>query len=292
MTDPSPDRGGPGGGPTTRAPGRTRRPSPGGVRRRVAAPAGVPRPVAVVAAGGIVVLLVPLLALLLDAPWSTIGSLLLTTETLTAIRVSLIVSLSAVALSVAIGVPAAFVLARIDFPGKPLVRTIVTVPLVLPPVVTGVALLSGFGRRGLLGSITGWGLSATTAGAVLAATLVAMPFLILSVEGALRTSDPRYEQLAASLGAGPLARWWRVSLPMARPSILAGAILAWARALGEFGATITFAGNIEGVTRTLPLEVSIALESDPDRAVALSLLMLVVALAVLVGLRDRWVPRG
>ena len=251
----------------------------------------MPRPVIAVAVAGVLVLLVPLLALLLDAPWSTLGSLLFTGETLTAIRVSLVVSLSAVILSVVFGVPTAFVLARIEFPAKPLVRTIVTVPLVLPPVVTGVALLSGFGRRGLLGSLTGWGLSASTTGAVLAATLVAMPFLVLSVEGALRTTDPRYEQLAASLGARPLARWWRVSLPLARPSILAGAILAWARALGEFGATITFAGNIEGVTRTLPLDVSIALESDPDRAVALSLLMLTVALAVLVGLRDRWVPR-
>ena len=253
---------------------------------------GVPRPVLAVATGGIVLLVIPLLALLVDAPWSSLTSLLLTTETLTAIRVSLVVSLWAVVLSVVIGVPTAFVLARTEFTGKSLVRTIVTVPLVLPPVVTGVALGSGFGRRGLLGAVTGTGLSASTTGAVLAATLVAMPFLILSVEGALRNTDPRYEQVAASLGARPFARWWRVSLPLARPSILAGAILAWARALGEFGATITFAGNIEGVTRTLPLEVSIALESDPSRAIALSLVMLAVALTVLVLLRDRWVPRA
>lgn len=251
----------------------------------------VPRAVLVLAAIGIIALIVPLAALLLDVPWRDLPRLLATGETLTAVRVSLIVSLWAVFLSTVIGVPAAFLLARVDFAGKAIVRTIVTVPLVLPPVVTGVALSSGFGRRGLLGMLTGLGLTATTTGAVLAATLVAMPFLILSVEGSLRNSDPRYEQLAASMGAGPLARWWRVSLPLARPSIVAGAILAWARALGEFGATITFAGNVEGVTRTLPLEVSIALESDPDRAVALSLLMLVIALTVLVGLRDRWVPR-
>ncbi|MGI9613467.1 MAG: molybdate ABC transporter permease subunit, partial [Acidimicrobiales bacterium] len=227
-------------------------------RRRVATPGDVPRSVILLAAIGLVVLSVPLAGLLLDAPWGRLSALLLTSETLTAARVSLIVSLSAAALSVLIGVPAAFVLARTDFAGKAIVRTIVTVPLVLPPVVTGVALLSGFGRRGLLGSITGWGLSASTLGAIVAATLVAMPFLILSVEGALRTADPRYEEVAASFGARPFARWWRVSLPMIRPAILAGAILAWARALGEFGATITFAGNIEGVTRTLPLDVSIA----------------------------------
>ena len=259
--------------------------------RRTGTGRDVPGIVIAVAGVGIAVLVVPLLALLFDAPWRRLGELLLTTETVRAVRVSLVVSLWAVLLSVVIGVPTAFLLARTEFPGKALVRTVVTVPLVLPPVVTGVALASGFGRRGLLGSITGQGLSATTTGAVLAATLVAMPFLILSVEGALRNGDPRYERLAASLGAGPLARWWRVSLPMARPSILAGAILAWARALGEFGATITFAGNIEGVTRTLPLDVSIALESDPDRALALSILMLVVALTVLITLRDRWVPR-
>ncbi len=261
-------------------------------KRRVPDPSDVPRPVVALAVVGVAILVIPLLALLLDAPWRQLGRLLFTAETLTAVRVSLIVSLAAVFLSVVIGVPTAFVLARTEFRGKALVRTVVTVPLVLPPVVTGVALLSGFGRRGLLGSLTGRGLSASTTGAILAATLVAMPFLILSVEGALRNSDPRYEQLGASLGARPLARWWRISLPLARPSILAGAILAWARALGEFGATITFAGNIEGVTRTLPLEVSIALESDPDRAVALSLLMLAVALTVLVALRDRWVPRA
>lgn len=252
----------------------------------------VPRSVVAVAVVGVGLLVIPLVALLADAPWADLRSLLFTSSTLTAIRVSLIVSLSAVVLSVLIGVPAAFVLARADFVGKSLVRTVITVPLVLPPVVTGVALLSGFGRRGLLGSLTGWGLSSSTVGAVLAATLVAMPFLILSVEGALRNSDRRHEEVAASLGAKPLARWWQISLPLARPSILAGAILAWARALGEFGATITFAGNIEGVTRTLPLEVSIAIDREPDRAVALSLLMLLVALTVLVALRDRWVPRA
>lgn len=252
---------------------------------------GLPTTIIVIAAAGIALLLLPLVGLLVQAPWSDLGSLLGNEATLTAIRVSAVVSVSAAALSILVGVPMAFLLARVDFPGKSVIRTIVTVPLVLPPVVTGVALIYGFGRNGLLGKALGFGLPFTTVGAILAATVVAMPFLVLSVEGALRSVDPRFDQMAASLGAKPLHRWWRVSLPMVRPSILAGAVLAWARALGEFGATITFAGNVPGVTRTLPLEVSTAINSDPDRAVALSLLMLAVSLAVLIGLRDSWVPR-
>jgi len=252
---------------------------------------GLPTSIVLIAVGAITLLVLPLVGLMIQAPWGSLFSLLGNEATLTAIRVSAVVSLSAAALSIVIGVPLAFVLAKVDFPGKSIIRTIVTVPLVLPPVVTGVALIYGFGRNGLLGTVLGFGLPFTTVGAVIAATVVAMPFLVLSVEGALRSVDPRFDQMAASLGAGPMHRWWRVSLPMIRPSILAGAVLAWARALGEFGATITFAGNVPGVTRTLPLEVSTAINSDPDRAVALSLLMLAVSLAVLIGLRDSWVPR-
>lgn len=252
---------------------------------------GLPVPVVVIAGVGVAVLLLPLAGLLIEAPWGRLLTLLGNDATITAIRVSAVVSVTATVLSIAFGVPLAFVLARLDFRGKTLLRTLVTVPLVLPPVVTGVALTYGFGRSGLLGDVLGVGLPFTTAGAVLAATMVAMPFLVLSVEGALRSVDPRFDQMAASLGARPLHRWWHVSLPMIRPSILAGAVLAWARALGEFGATITFAGNVPGVTRTLPLEVSTAINNDPDRAVALSLLMLVVSLGVLIGLRDSWVPR-
>jgi len=252
---------------------------------------GLPPAILLVAGLGVALLLLPLAGLFIQAPWRRLFTLLGNDATLTAIRVSAVVSLAAAGLSIVVGVPLAFVLARLDFPGKSLLRTLVTVPLVLPPVVTGVALTYGFGRRGLLGELLGIGLPFTTVGAVLAATMVAMPFLVLSVEGALRSVDPRFDQMAASLGAHPLHRWWRVSLPMIRPSILAGAVLAWARALGEFGATITFAGNVQGVTRTLPLEVSTAINTDPDRAVALSLLMLAVSLAVLIGLRDSWVPR-
>ncbi len=252
---------------------------------------GLPSAVVVIAVVGVLLLLVPLVGLFVQAPWDRLLTLLGNDATLTAIRVSAVVSIAAAALSIVVGVPLAFVLARLDFRGKSLVRTLVTVPLVLPPVVTGVALTYGFGRRGLLGDLFGIGLPFTTAGAVLAATMVAMPFLVLSVEGALQSVDPRFDQMAASLGARPFHRWWHVSLPMIRPSILAGTVLAWARALGEFGATITFAGNVPGVTRTLPLEVSTAINNDPDRAVALSLLMLAVSLAVLIGLRDSWVPR-
>ena len=240
---------------------------------------------------GLLLLLIPLAGLLIAAPWSNLAELFTDDDTLEAVRVSLVVSVSAAALSTVFGVPIAFVLARANFPGKSLLRTVVTVPLVLPPVVTGVAMLYGFGRRGLIGRTLGLELPFTTVGAVLAATIVAMPFLVLSVEGALRNTDPRFEQMAASLGARPLARWLTVTLPMIRPSILAGMVLAWARALGEFGATITFAGNIPGVTQTLPLKISLAFEQKPEQALALSLLMLAVALAVLVALRDRWVPR-
>ena len=237
--------------------------------------------------------MVPVLALVADAPWSTLSTVFTASETVAAGRVSIIVSLSATALALVLGVPMAFALANTEFRGKAVVRTIITVPLVLPPVVTGVALTSAFGRRTLFGELTGFGLTSTMAGAIVAAAVVATPFLVLTVEGALRSTDPGYERLAATLGAPPMARWWRVSLPLARPGIVAGAILAWARALGEFGATITFAGNTEGSTRTLPLEIALALE-DPasqDRAVAVSMLMLLISLAVLITLRDRWIPR-
>lgn len=247
--------------------------------------------VRIVAGVGLALLIVPLLALLIAAPWSGLIDLFSDGDTLMAMRVSLVVSLSAAVLSAFFGVPIAFVLARTEFIGKSLLRTVVSVPLVLPPVVTGVAMLYGFGRRGWVGRTLGLELPFTTVGAVLTATIVAMPFLVLSVEGALRNSDPRFEQMAASLGARPLARWFQVTLPMIRPSILSGMVLAWARALGEFGATITFAGNLPGVTQTLPLKISTAFEQDPDQALALSLLMLAVALVVLVALRDRWVPR-
>jgi molybdate transport system permease protein len=210
----------------------------------------------------------------------------------TALRLSLECSVAAVALSVVLGVPLAWMLARVRFPGQPVVRALVTLPMVLPPVVGGVALLLAFGRRGFVGQalehLTGVTLPFTTAGAVLAEAFVAMPILVVAVEAGIRQVDRRYEEAAATLGAGPWTRFWRVTLPLIAPSLGAGAALCWARALGEFGATITFAGNFPGRTQTMPLAVYIALETNPDGAVALSLILLAVSLVVLVGLRHRW----
>jgi molybdate transport system permease protein len=198
---------------------------------------------------------------------------------------SLVCSLSATALSVVLGVPLAWMLARAPLPGRGIVRALVLLPMVLPPVVGGVALLLAFGRRGLVGQwLEQWfdlRLPFTTPGVVLAETFVAMPFLVITVEGALRSLDPRYEDAAATLGAGRLTVLRRITLPMIRPSLIAGAVLTWARALGEFGATITFAGNFEGRTQTMPLAVFIALETNPPAAIALSLVLLAVSVTVL-----------
>jgi molybdate transport system permease protein len=188
------------------------------------------------------------------------------------------------------------VLARSAWPGISLLRALVTLPLVLPPVVGGVALLLALGRRGLVGqyldSWFGITLPFTTAGVVVAETFVALPFLIVTVEGALRTADRGLEEAAATLGSRPFATFRRVTLPLIAPSLIAGSVLCWARALGEFGATITFAGNFPGRTETMPLAVYLALESDPDAAIALSLVLLVVSIAALTLLRDRWLTGG
>ena len=211
---------------------------------------------------------------------------------LTALRLSLVTATLATAVSLLLGVPLAWVLARTDFPGRRLVRALVTVPLVLPPVVGGVALLLVFGRNGLVGawlnSAFGITLPFTTPGVVVAEAFVAMPFLVISVEGALRAADARYEEAAATLGASRWTAFRRVTLPMVAPGVAAGAVLCWARALGEFGATITFAGNFPGRTQTMPLAVYLALEQDLDAAIVLSLVLLAVSVAVLVALRERW----
>jgi molybdate transport system permease protein len=240
----------------------------------------------------------PLLGLLQKASWSTMGDDLTTPVARDALRLSLICSLSATALSVIFGLPLAWVLARVEFPGKPLVRGLVLLPLVLPPVVGGVALLAAFSNRGL---VNNWldalfdrrvQLTFTTAGAVLAETFVALPFFVITAEAGLRSMDRRFEDVAATLGAGRWTVFRRVTLPAVLPSVVAGAVLAWARALGEFGATITFAGNIIGRTQTLPLAVYLQLESRPDVAVALSLVLLAVSLVLIVSLRDRWLQRS
>ena len=237
-------------------------------------------------------IVVPLIGLVQRAPWSSVGDQLSSHAVRQALGLSLRCSLSAVGLSLVLGVPLAWMLARTSFPGRRLVRALVLVPMVLPPVVGGVALLYAFGRRGfaghLLERLTGITLAFTTNGAILAETFVAMPFLIIVVEAGLRQVDVRYEEAAATLGAGPWRRFWRVTIPLVFPSLAAGAALAWARALGEFGATITFAGNLPGKTQTMPLAVYVALETSPDLAIVISLILLAISLVVLAGLRDRW----
>jgi molybdate transport system permease protein len=238
------------------------------------------------------VFVVPLISLLARTPWRDLPSLLSSAIVVDALKLSLISSLSATVIAAVVGVPLAWLLARVEFPGRTLLRGMVLLPLVLPPVVGGAALLFAVGRRGLVGEplykATGLVLPFSVWGVILAVTFVAMPFLVITVEGALRNLDARYEGAAATLGA---TRWTvlrRVTLPMIMPSIGAGLVLTWARALGEFGATITFAGNLQGRTQTLPLAVFVALESNRDTAIALSLVMVAISLAVLVTLRDRW----
>ncbi|TQS45799.1 molybdate ABC transporter permease subunit [Cryptosporangium phraense] len=244
----------------------------------------------------IVFLVLPLLGLLIRAPWSALPQLLRDPLVFEALKLSLISAVLATAISLVFGVPLAWVLARAEFPGKTLLRALVTVPLVLPPVVGGVALLLAFGRRGIVGKYLdawfGYTIPFTTTAVVLAETFVAMPFLILTVEGALRAADRRYEEASASLGAGRWTTFRRITLPLVAPSVLAGAVLCWARALGEFGATITFAGNFPGTTQTMPLAVYLALENDPDAAIALSLVLLAVSVVILAALRDRVVRTG
>ncbi|GAA2087547.1 ABC transporter permease [Actinomadura alba] len=241
----------------------------------------------------LVFLVAPLAGLLVRAPWSTLATRLAEPQVLTALRLSLVTATLATVLCLLLGVPLAWVLARVDFPGRRLVRALVTVPLVLPPVVGGVALLLVLGRRGLVGqwldSAFGITLPFTTTGVVLAEAFVAMPFLVISVEGALRAADLRFEEAAATLGASRWTVFHRVTLPLIAPGVVAGAVLCWARALGEFGATITFAGNFPGRTQTMPLAVYLALETEPEAAIVLSLVLLAVSILVLASLRDRWV---
>ncbi|MEL0147212.1 MAG: ABC transporter permease [Actinomycetota bacterium] len=237
-------------------------------------------------------LLIPLAGLLRETPWSELPELLASPRAIEALRLSLVSSILAAAVATILGVPLAWVLARRDFRGQRLVRGVVLLPLVLPPVVGGVALLTAFGRRGLLGQYLydwfGIPLPFSTAGVVMAEAFVALPFLVLTVEGALRGIDPRFEMAARTLGAPPRTVFFRITVPMISASLVAGIVLAWARALGEFGATITFAGNFPGVTQTLPLAVYSALEVSRDEALALSLVLLAVSLTVLISLRGRF----
>ena len=244
------------------------------------------------AAGGLSVVAIPILGLLVRTPWSRLPTLLSSSIVGEALRLSLVSSLAATAISAILGVPLALVLARVEFRGRALVRGLILLPLVLPPVVGGAALLFALGRRGVVGEslyeMTGLVLPFSLWGVILAVTFVSMPFVVLTVEGAVRNLDARYEGAAATLGASRWTVLRRVTLPLIAPSLVSGLVLTWARALGEFGATITFAGNLAGSTQTLPLAVFIALERDPDTAIALSLILVAVSLTVLIALRDRW----
>lgn len=242
------------------------------------------------ALAGLAVFVIPVLGLVLRAPWGRLPELLATPSALAALRLSVGTSLAAVVVSTAVGVPLAWVLARLEFPGRGLVRVLVALPMVLPPVVGGLALLTTFGERGLAGPLleaVGVSLPFTTAGVVAAQTFVAAPFLVVAVEAGFASADPRVEEAARSLGARRWLTWRGVVLPAVRRSLLAGIALCWARALGEFGATIAFAGSLEGVTRTLPLAVYQQLQTGLDGAVAMSLVLLGVSVVVIGGLRSR-----
>lgn len=271
---------------------RTDHPAPG---RAVPRPP-MAWPLTVPAVAAVTFLLLPLAGLLVETPWQSLPHLLADAGVLDALRLSLVCATTATVSSLLLGVPLAWVLARTEHPAVGLLRALVTLPLVLPPVVGGVALLFALGRNGLVGryldSWFGITFPFTTAGVVLAETFVAMPFLIVTVEGALRSVDHGLEEAATTMGSRPFATFRRITLPLIAPSLLAGGALAWARALGEFGATITFAGNFPGTTQTMPLAVYLALESDPDAAVALSLVLLTVSVAALALLRDRWLRPG
>jgi len=252
-----------------------------------------PPPIAALALVCALFLLLPLVALVLRAPWGRLVEELARPEIRAALWLSLRVSLVATFLSLLLGVPLAWLLARWDFPGRSFVRGVALLPLVLPPVVGGVALLLVLGRLGIIGGLLedlfGLRLFGTTAGVVIAETFVALPFLVLTVEAALRALDIRYEDAAATLGAGDWTIFRRITLPAVLPALGAGAVLAWARALGEFGATITFAGNLPGRTQTIPLAVYVELQRGLDGAIVLSLVLVAISLTVIVAMRDRLV---
>lgn len=244
------------------------------------------------AAAGVLLLVVPLVAMVAATEWTRLPSQLASEPLRQALWLSVTTSTAAMLVCLLLGLPLAWLLARVDFPGRGVLRAAVTVPLVLPPVVAGIALRTAFGRTGVLGepllALTGFAFPFTPYGVVLAHVFVSMPFVVIAIEGALRSANPDYDAAAATLGA---SRWYafrRVTVPLALPGIVAGMVLGWARSLGEFGATITFNGNYPGTTQTMPTLIYVTRQSDQDAALALSLVMLVVSVAVLLALRDRW----
>jgi molybdate transport system permease protein len=252
--------------------------------------AGLPRWVYLPAGIGVVFVALPLVAVAVKLNWPQFGSLITSPSSRAALQLSLKTAGASTMLCLLLGVPMALVLARSGMPAVRLLRPLILLPLVLPPVVGGIALLYAFGRFGLIGrylDAAGVHIAFSTTAVVLAQTFVSLPFLVIAVEGAARSAGADYEVVAATLGARPGTVWWRVTLPLLLPGLMSGAVLAFARSLGEFGATLTFAGSREGVTRTLPLEIYLQRVSDADAAVALSVLLMAVAAVVVVGLGVR-----
>lgn len=242
------------------------------------------------AAVGTVFIGLPLIAVAIKVDWPHFWSLISSESSATALLLSLKTAAASTTLCVLVGVPMALVLARSRIRLVRLLRPVILLPLVLPPVVGGIALLYVFGRLGLVGQYldaAGVSIAFSTTAVVVAQTFVSLPFLVISLEGAARTAGADYEVVAATLGARPTRIWWRVTLPLLLPGLVSGAVLAFARSLGEFGATLTFAGSLQGVTRTLPLEIYLQRVDDPDAAVALSLLLVAVAALVVLGLGAR-----
>lgn len=274
----------------------TRRlPRGAGTRRRPRSFTAVPGWVWIPAALGVLVVVFPVLGMLARVDWGDFLGLITSESSRAALNLSLRTAAVSTLLCVLLGAPMALVLARARFAGARWLRSLALLPLVLPPVVGGIALLYTFGRYGLIGrylELAGISIAFSTVAVVLAQTFVALPFLVVSLEGALRSAATGYEEVAATLGASPTTVLLRVTVPLALPGLASGAMLAFARCLGEFGATITFAGNIVGRTQTLPLAIYLRFESDPDAAIALSLVLLVVSFAVLVGLREKWLTRA
>ncbi|AKL74490.1 molybdate ABC transporter, permease protein [Actinobacteria bacterium IMCC26256] len=258
-------------------------------RRRIESPSRIAIGLSLLA---VLFVAMPIIALMREVAWSRLLSDLTTPEARSALRLSLLCSLGATSLAALLGLPLAWVLARVEFRGRAIIRGLVLLPLVVPPVVAGVGLLAAFGRNGMFGGaldVLGLRITFTPIAVVLAEAFVALPFLVLAVEAGIRGLDRRNEEAARTLGASRGFVMRRITLPLLAPSLTAGLALAWARALGEFGATITFAGNIQGRTRTVPLAVYLLLDSSPDVAIALSLLLVLICVVVLVTLRARWI---
>lgn len=244
---------------------------------------GVPGWIYLVAALGAMFILLPLAGMVAQVNWGQFGALVTSESSLAALALSLKTAVASTSLCIVLGVPLALLLARAQFFGQRLLRALVLLPLVVPPVVGGLALLYTFGREGLIGkslSVVGINIAFSTVAVIMAQTFVALPFMVLSLEGTLRTAGQKYEAVAATLGARPGTVLRRITLPLVLPGLISGAVLSFARCLGEFGATLTFAGSLQGVTRTMPLEIYLQRETDPEAAVALSFLLIAVAVLV------------